>query len=58
MAKFFSFLSPLKWLPQKAIWLSNSRLIFPKEQKHGKNLHLPFQVEIRQLSIICVGMAS
>jgi len=30
MAEILSFLAPLKWLPYKAIWPPNSRLIIPK----------------------------
>ena len=60
MAEIFSFLTPLKWLPNNANLAAEIVTFYPKrtETQASKNLHLPSQFEIRQLRIICMGMAS
>ena len=60
MAEILFFLTSLKWLPKKAIWLQKFMAYYPQrtETHVSTNLHLSFQVEIRQLRIICMGIAS
>jgi hypothetical protein len=60
MPEILSFLTPLKWLLKKAIWLQKFMAYYPQrtETQVSKILHLPFWVEIRQLRIIYMGIAS
>jgi hypothetical protein len=56
----FFFPNASKMATEKSNLAAEFTAYYPQgtETQVSKNLHLPFQVEIRQLRIICMGMAS